>query len=196
MSLHLPAPAVPLGPALIAAIVLAAAGAAKVLRPSDTAKALAAAGARWASPGVVRTLAAAELALAVWAGLSAHVVALAGVAVAYMAFAVFVLWAMHQQTPLSTCGCFGEPDTPPTLTHVVVNVALGAAAAWGVSSAPPSIVALAGDHPAATGVFALAVAVASGLVIVVLTEMARVQTTARQTATALLGHDHSRKSPR
>jgi hypothetical protein len=36
--------------------------------------------------------------------------------------------ALVRDTPLSSCGCFGEPDTPPTNLHVAINVFLSVAA--------------------------------------------------------------------
>lgn len=114
-----------------AALLLAGAGMIKLVRPVNTAKALRVA------PLVVRGGAATE----VGAGL---VSLFAGgwwpavlVGVSYVAFAVFVVSALVSGRPLATCGCFGEPDTPPTRTHVVVDLGLAgatlAAAAMGAT---------------------------------------------------------------
>ena len=43
------------------------------------------------------------------------------VTASYVAFAVFVIAAMRSRTPVSSCGCFGEVDAPPTWLHVVLN---------------------------------------------------------------------------
>lgn len=39
----------------------------------------------------------------------------------YLAFGLFVLWALSRRLPLASCGCFGKPDTPPTWLHVLIN---------------------------------------------------------------------------
>src|SRR5690606_35555046 len=40
-----------------------------------------------------------------------------------LAFAGFVIRALRSGTPISTCGCFGRPDTPPSPAHVALNLA-------------------------------------------------------------------------
>ncbi len=59
-----------------------------------------------------------------WAGL---------VALSYVVFAGFVAYARSTGGAIASCGCFGTPDTPATLVHVVIDgvLALSAAAvAW------------------------------------------------------------------
>jgi hypothetical protein len=116
------------GPYLAAALLLVAAGLAKVRRPADTSIALRRAGLpvpEWA----VRAGAAAEVAAGCWALTSAH--AAAGlVALSYLGFAGFVALALRRGSPVSSCGCFGKADSPPTVSHVVLNLAAAATAAW------------------------------------------------------------------
>ena len=115
------------GPFIVTAALLAAGGASKVVRPAPTARALREIGLP-ASAAVVRIGAVAELAVA--AG------ALAGggrpfavlVAASYLGFASFVAVALRRGVPLSSCGCFGVQDTPPTAFHLVLNVAAAATA--------------------------------------------------------------------
>ncbi len=52
------------------------------------------------------------------------------VAAAYAGFAVFVLVALRRGWALSSCGCFGRPDTPPTPAHAVLNAGAAVSAAW------------------------------------------------------------------
>jgi hypothetical protein len=113
-----------------AALLLLAAGALKVADPTRTAGALAARG--WAVPaGAVRAGALAE------AALGAATLAVGGrllpalVAASYAGFAWFVAGALRSGRPVGTCGCFGRPDTPPRLVHVVTDAALALAAAAG-----------------------------------------------------------------
>ena len=119
-----------------AALLLLAAGGAKVVDPSRTAGALAALGWR-VPPAAVRAGAVAEavvgaLGLVVGGATVAVVVALS-----FAGFAVFAAVALASGTPVGTCGCFGRADTPPRLAHVVVDALLAAGA----------VLAAAGDAP-------------------------------------------------
>jgi hypothetical protein len=108
----------------VAALLLVAAGLAKLARPSNTARALR------VPAAVVRGAASAEAVLGVLAlARAGGRVTAALVAFSYLAFACFVAVAMIQGRPLATCGCFGEPDTPPTLLHVIIDAALAAGCA-------------------------------------------------------------------
>lgn len=117
---------------LIAAGLLVVAGIAKAARPDDTARALAA-----LLPGsprlvllrwLVRTGALAEAALGFVAIAFPRPLTAALVAASYLAFAGVVALARWRGGPLATCGCFGRPDTPPTVLHLAVDLALAAAA--------------------------------------------------------------------
>src|SRR5579871_2899030 len=99
------------GPVLVAAVLLVWAGAAKAWRPGDTARALAVAHLP-ATPAAVRALALVEVAVGVGAVVAGGP-ALAAMACSYGGFAAFVGVALRQGWPLSSCGCFGEPDAPP-----------------------------------------------------------------------------------
>jgi hypothetical protein len=113
-----------------AALLLLAAGALKAADPTRTVGALAARG--WTvRPVLVRTGALAE------AALGAAVVAVGGhalpalVAASYAGFAWFVVGALMSGTPIGTCGCFGEADTPPRPAHVVLDTGFAVAAVAG-----------------------------------------------------------------
>jgi hypothetical protein len=111
-------------PYLAATAVLGGAGIAKAVRPADTATALRAA------PALVRIGAVAEVAVATAALAAPGPVTGALVATSYAAFAVFVVVALRRGWALSSCGCFGRPDTPPTVAHAVLNGAAAASAVW------------------------------------------------------------------
>lgn len=131
------APAVTV-PYLAATLVLAGAGAAKLARPSDTARALAVAGLPTGRT-LVRVGAIAEIAVAILALVWSSSVSAALVSVAYLVFALFVVAALLRGWPLSSCGCFGKADAKPTYLHAALNVAAAAcAAAWAVDD-PGSI---------------------------------------------------------
>jgi hypothetical protein len=116
---------------LAACALLVVAGAAKAVRPADTARALnqAVSAIRLDRMALlVRTAAALECALGVAGILFPWPPIAAAVAVSYLAFAGFVLAAYIKGGPLATCGCFGTPDTPPTVVHIIINVGLAASA--------------------------------------------------------------------
>ena len=115
------------GPLVIAAALLAIAGAQKVLDPRHTVGALRALGVR-VSNRTVRAGAAVELAIGVTALATGNRVAVVLVAVSYVAFAVFVETARRRGTMIGSCGCLGSRDTPPSLVHVVLDLALAAGA--------------------------------------------------------------------
>jgi hypothetical protein len=165
------------GPYLAAAALLAVAGAAKAARPYDTARALAAGVPGWPARGgavVVRVGAGVEAALGLVAlAWPARPVA-AAVAVSYAIFAGFVVFARARGGPLATCGCFGSPDTPPTILHVVVNLvatgAGGAVAAAGLHGASTVVL----GHSYAHGVpLAIAAALTAWLAYLALVPLAR-----------------------
>jgi hypothetical protein len=112
-----------IGPYLAACILLAVAGAAKAVRPMDTARAVALVAPipLTAGRGLVRAGALAEGVVGVTALVHQSPVTAGMVALSYLGFAVFVAWVLARGGPLATCGCFGRPDTPATWLHVVVT---------------------------------------------------------------------------
>lgn len=115
------------GPFIVAAALLGAGGASKLVRPGNTARALGEMGLP-KSPTLVRVGAGAELAIAAAALVGAGRPAAALVSASYVAFAAVVAVALRRSLPLSTCGCFGVTDTPPTAVHLALNVAAAGAA--------------------------------------------------------------------
>jgi hypothetical protein len=131
-------------PYLAAVTLLGAAGAVKAVRPWDTANALRAAG--WPSqPSLVRIGASTETAVAVAAIAAPGRVTGALVAICYLAFSGFIGLALRRVWPIASCGCFGRPDTPPTVTHLVLNLAAALTAVWW-AVAGPSRLARVFDH--------------------------------------------------
>jgi hypothetical protein len=110
------------GPFLIATVLLAGAGVAKALDPAPTAGALARTGIPVA-PAAVRIGGALEVLVAVVAAVSGAPVPALLVAASYLLFAGFVVLALARHLPIGSCGCFGRIDTPPSVLHLVVNVA-------------------------------------------------------------------------
>ena len=59
----------------------------------------------------------------------------------YLAFAGFVVVALRTGAPISSCGCFGKVDTPPSVVHVVLDLAfagVAVAAAFAATSRCPT----------------------------------------------------------
>lgn len=160
------------GPYLAAVALLGAAGAAKVARPHDTAVALRSAGLPLRLSLVeaaVRAGALLELAVAVAALVAPGPVPAVAVAASYAAFAVFVSLALLRRWPIASCGCFGRPDTRPTATHALVNVAALAAAAWWALAAHRSVPSALAHQPWSGAPLALAALVCALLAYLLLT---------------------------
>jgi hypothetical protein len=129
---------------LVAAGLLVGAGVAKALRPDDTARALATLVPRpargMASPrrlrAGVRAGASTEAAVGVLALALPRPATAVLVAVSYAAFAGVVGYALARGGALASCGCFGRPDTPATVVHVLVDLALASACAAVALRAP------------------------------------------------------------
>ncbi len=124
-------------PLLAASGLLVAGGAAKAARPHDTARALRAAGLP-VPASAVRLLAGIEVVVGAAAAVVGGPAPAAAVAASYAAFTAFLTVALRRGWSLSSCGCFGEPDSPPTVVHLVVDAALALAAGCAAASGGPA----------------------------------------------------------
>ena len=131
------------GPFAAAAVLLVVAGVSKIRRPRDTARALTLLGLPVRDWGV-RLIGVGEVALGAAALIVDHWAVAALLALAYAAFAAVVGLALARGGPLSSCGCFGRPDTPPTRLHLGLNLGAVAVAA----TAPAPLVAVASEDSA------------------------------------------------
>jgi hypothetical protein len=173
------------GPFTIAAALLAFGGAHKALRPRDTAQALTAVGVR--VPGVpahilVRAGGAAEVVVGVGALVTGGAVFAALVAASYALFAGFVVVALRADTPISSCGCFGKVDTPPSAVHVVLDLGfagVAAAAAFTGGVALPDVLA---DQPLAGVPFVMLVVIGCSLVFLAFTALPKTMAAVREVA--------------
>jgi hypothetical protein len=174
------------GPFAIATVLLAVGGAAKAVRPRDTAQALAAVGMRF--PRVfparvaVRVGGAVEAVIGVAALIVGGPVLCSLVAISYLAFTGFVVVALRTGAPISSCGCFGKVDTPPSVVHVVLDllfagVALGAAFAGDV--ALPDVL---GDQPLLGIPFLLLVVIGCCLVFLAFSSLPKTMAAVREVA--------------
>lgn len=111
-------------PLLVAATVLCAAGALKLRSPQAAVRAFAALGLP-AHAGLVRVLAACELVLGAWCALHPSRPVAAAVACLYAAFAGAAAILARRR---SSCGCFGEDESPASLWQSVLSALFALAA--------------------------------------------------------------------
>ena len=167
------------GPFAIAATLLAAGGVLKALRPGDTAHALRTLG----LPGstvLVRLGGLFEAAVGVAALAVGDRTSAVLVAVSYLAFTAFVVLALARDAPISSCGCFGKVDTPPSRVHVGINLAAVAAAAAVAVSPGVGLGHVLAGQPLAGVPFVLLLGCGVGLAYLALTSLPRTMTLVRQ----------------
>jgi len=125
-----------------AAVLLVVAGALKAVDPTRTVGALRAQG--WpSSPSLVRAGAAVELALGATTLVVGGPVLAMLVAASYLGFALFVMAALRAGTPIGSCGCLGQADTPPRPAHVLVDGLLAAAGVAAAATGSPPLASAA-----------------------------------------------------
>lgn len=122
--------------AAVFSVLLILTGIAKLRRPGDTSRALAALGfPNHRSTGFMIGLV--EIGVGGAALMTGSRVALFGQGVLYASFAVWIGVALARDLPIASCGCLGTDDTPPYWGHLTLDIAavvLSVAAAFTVSS--------------------------------------------------------------
>ena len=117
----------------LSATLLLISGGAKLVDPDPTSGALRAAGlpaSRWAVAALgLWEIAAGSLALGFGGSVGGS-----ALLVTYAAFAGFIVYALRSGIPIQSCGCFGRSDTPPSVSHVAVNLLAAASGIWLVIS--------------------------------------------------------------
>jgi hypothetical protein len=168
------------GPFAIATVVLALGGAFKALEPADTAHALGLLGLP-SGRTLVRVGGVIETIIAVGALVTGNGMLVALVAASYAIFAVVVVAALRSGKPISSCGCFGKVDTPPSVLHVVINLAAAGVAAGAVfvGASEINLPDVLADQPLLGIPFVLLVAVGVGLVFLALTALPKTIAAAR-----------------
>jgi hypothetical protein len=165
----------------IAALLALGAGVMKLSRPHNTVVALDAVLGREVAPAAVRLGSAVEIAIGglSLAGSRIGAVALAG---SYVAFAAFVAVALRRGAPVSSCGCFGEPDVPPTVGHVLFDVAAAISATVLAVRGPRPIGSLLADQPLGGVPLVLLVLVATACAYLLLAEQPKLAAVVRSLA--------------
>ncbi|MFP5317141.1 MAG: MauE/DoxX family redox-associated membrane protein [Acidimicrobiia bacterium] len=167
------------GPFVVAAALLALGGLFKLRRPAPTARALRAAGLAPLAPAA-RILGAVEVVVGLGA-LAVDSAVLSGlVAAFYLGFAGFVARALTQDAAVDDCGCFGASDSPPSLLHLVVDVAAaGVAVAVALGPGGYSLPSALDGQPLGGVPFLTLAVVAAGLAYAVLAVLPRTLATLR-----------------
>lgn len=138
------------GPVAAAALLMVAAGIPKIVDPYPLVRAVSSIGlpAHRSLPRLVRVGALLEALVGAWALIAPHRAPVTLVALSYAGFTAFVLAALRSSTGvLSSCGCFGKADTPPTRSHAVVTGILAVSATAAAVTGPaswPQLVATTG----------------------------------------------------
>jgi hypothetical protein len=146
------------GPFAVAAALLGLGGASKAAEPADTARALGTLGLP-SSRLLVRAGGAAELVIGVGALAFGNRLFAVLVGLSYLGFLAFVVLALARHAPLSSCGCFGKADTPPSAIHVTVNALAVVVAATVVVAPGAGLPDVVGEQPLLGVPFLLLVAV-------------------------------------
>ncbi len=130
----------------ISATLLLISGGAKLVDPDPTSGALRAAGlpaSRWAVAALgLWEIAAGSLALGVGGAIGGS-----ALFVTYAAFAGFIAFALRSGLPIQSCGCFGRTDTPPSMSHVAVNLLAAGSGVWLVISGEGDLLTTLTDQP-------------------------------------------------
>lgn len=154
------------GPVVVVSALLALAGGLKVVQPDSTAGALRAMRLP-SSLSLVRLLGVVEVVVGVVAAITLSPPVLVLVAALYLTFAAFVTAALGAHTPLQSCGCLGRADAPPSIVHVVVDLAAAGVALAAAVTETPGLARTVSDQPAAGVPFLLLVAVSTYLCVIV-----------------------------
>ena len=166
------------GPFVSAAALLALGGVFKARQPAATARALTGVGLPTAAP-LARALGIVEVIVAVEALDVGNRLFAGLVAAFYVGFAAFVGLALRRPTPVSDCGCFGATESPPSVVHLVLDVAAAAVAIGVVVTGGQNLRAILADQPLAGVPFVAVCAVCTGLAYAALTVLPRALAEAR-----------------
>lgn len=130
----------------LSAALLLISGGAKLVDPDPTSGALRAAGlpaSRWAVAAIgLWEIAAGSLSLGVGGALGGS-----ALFATYAAFALFIVYALRSGLPIQSCGCFGRSDTPPSMSHVAVNLAAAGSGLWLAVAGGGDLITTLTDQP-------------------------------------------------
>ncbi len=162
------------GPLFAAAVVLAVAGAVKVLDPAGTRVALRTVGLP-SSAMAARVVGTGEVVIAAAALAVGGTGPAIAVAVAYAGFAAFAERLRRRSRGRADCGCFGRSSAPVSSLHIWVNLVVAAIAALTLFDPVPHLLDAARDTPWSGAPFVGLVVLLSWQLVMVLTVLARVR---------------------
>jgi hypothetical protein len=174
------------GPFAIAAVLLAVGGALKAVRPRDTAQALVAVGMRFprflGARAAVRIGGAVEAVVGLGALLTGGPVFAVLLALSYLGFAAFVAVALRRGAPISSCGCFGKVDTPPSAVHVVLDLVAAVVAATAAVVGDVALPDVIRDQPLLGLPFLMLLVIGCSLVFLAFTSLPKTMASVREVA--------------
>ncbi len=156
--------------ATVAALLLAAGGVVKLMRPLPTARAMYAAGlpgSSWAARGVGLV----EVSVGLWFLIAPSSAAAIALGVTYLAFASFVGYLVTAHPEAASCGCAGTKEVPPSLLHAALNLTAAAAALAAVWWVPPSLGSTLTSLGISAVPFLLGLGTAATLAVVAVTDL-------------------------
>jgi hypothetical protein len=151
-------------PFFATAVVLALSGLAKLRQPGPLVRMFASTGIP-VGPAAVRALSLGELGLGAVCLAAPTRIAAFALGSLYAGFAAFLAWLLVRRIEVSSCGCSGKEDVPPSWIHVGLNLAAAAAAMAAAASGPafPSVAAAAARLPVGGTGFLVGVAAIAAL---------------------------------
>lgn len=166
----------------VAAGLLMASGAAKLVHPDGVLTAMSSLGAR-IPRSAGRALGAIELTVGVLAFTTDGVLAPLGVGAFYLGFALIVMGLLRRGDAAS-CGCFGQVESPPSRLHLVLNLA-AASTAFGHAAVGgwPSVVTFASDTAGGVGLYLVFVSLGVVCSVAILTVLPDVIAKTKEAAT-------------
>lgn len=142
-------------PAMVAALLLCVAGAAKLRAPGPAAQALASAGLPAVAPAAIRVFAAAELGLGAFAAVHPGRGSAVGLAAIYAGFAAL---GQILAARASSCGCFGATEPPASPIHSLLSLVLAGCCAASIAWPAHGIPWILHHSPIVASVFAIGIA--------------------------------------
>jgi methylamine utilization protein MauE len=145
----------------LACALLVMTGVFKILRPQPTAKVLGAIAITRTSVWLSRLLGSVEVIAGVVGLASPRGAGGTMVAALYLAFAIFLVFLVAFRPTLSSCGCTGRRDTPPSLLHAGLDLTAAGIAFVAATSHGPTLGGFVGSF-GLYGMLSLVVAVMLG----------------------------------
>jgi Methylamine utilisation protein MauE len=133
-------------PFFAAATLLIVSGTAK-LRTPDPARAALGAVHLPSALSIVWGVGLAEIGIGMWCLFAPTQASALSLALLYTAFAGIIAVLMRSANRVTSCGCVGGRDSPPSLAHIVVNAAAAATAAVVATAPPAGVLATAARLP-------------------------------------------------